>query len=484
MILEHKASIQEYLLANKEQIVEDLRTVVKVPSFRSDPEPGCPFGPGPAAAVEAAAKLYEANGYQVERYPEDGYALARAGSGEKYIGVFCHCDVVPSETGGEWEHSDTPYDIVLQDDFVIGRGVKDNKGAVIGTLYALNALRASGALLKHSVLVFLGSNEETGMQDAIAFCEKHRMPDVSFVPDNAAPLCYGERGYCSFYFTCDKKLETIIDFAGGNRWSVVGEVKTVLPANAQLKQEIMEAIKDRTDAELQENEDGNLLLITSGIPAHPVAAYRSVNAGGVAAEILVQCPSLGENDIAIMTHVREMLCNVYGEYLGLAYKDEHFGDLTVCGMNIATKDGHVELLTGVCYQPIFTEEYIRETVMKKGKEIGWTYTLDFNDVGYLSSKDTPVVELVDGIYRALCEEENISPINNIYTSGAATYARRLKNAYGIGITIPASGVPKNFNRGHGGPHQPDECMWIPNYLEGILNLALILVNVDKVLEDL
>ena len=198
---ELKKYVQEYISTNFDQIVEDLRTLVKVPSYRTDDtSPNCPFGPGPAAAVEEAAKLYESYGYTVDRYPEEGYALVRAGSGEKTLGFFCHCDTVPGDTG-VWNYAETPYDVTYHGDFLIGRGVKDNKGAAIAVLHSLLALREAGAEPEHSILVFLGSNEETGMKDAEAFRVRHRLPDVSLVPYCDPPLCRGERSYCCFDLT-------------------------------------------------------------------------------------------------------------------------------------------------------------------------------------------------------------------------------------------------------------------------------------------
>jgi len=51
--------VLDYIAAHEEEILEDLNALSRIPSVRGEAEPGFPFGKMPAAAVEAAADLYE-----------------------------------------------------------------------------------------------------------------------------------------------------------------------------------------------------------------------------------------------------------------------------------------------------------------------------------------------------------------------------------------------------------------------------------------
>ena len=70
-------------------------------------------------------------------------------------------DVVPEGTG--WEHE--PYKCVLENGFLVGRGVADNKGAGMAALYALRFISEHGIKLEHPIEIYYGTAEETGMED-------------------------------------------------------------------------------------------------------------------------------------------------------------------------------------------------------------------------------------------------------------------------------------------------------------------------------
>ena len=173
--------IRSYIDGHENEMIEDLKGLAGIPSLRGEAEEGMPFGRACDRAVSFAADLFERSGYSVERRGDRGYALANAGNGEKTVGVFCHCDVVRTD-GGVWEHVEDPFCPEVKDGYLIGRGVRDDKGAVVAALHALNALRYAGIDLHNRIQVFLGGNEESGMQDVLNFKEDQ--------PDDCNDLIY------------------------------------------------------------------------------------------------------------------------------------------------------------------------------------------------------------------------------------------------------------------------------------------------------
>ena len=86
--------------------------------------------------------------------------------------LMAHQDVVPVNIGttSDWEHH--PFDGVIQDGYVYGRGTLDNKGSLISIMEAANALAADGFQPKRTIFIMLGHDEEvsgSGAQAGVAY---------------------------------------------------------------------------------------------------------------------------------------------------------------------------------------------------------------------------------------------------------------------------------------------------------------------------
>lgn len=84
------------------------------------------------------------------------------------IVLMAHHDVVPVTPGteGDWRHP--PFEGVVADGAVWGRGTVDNKGSLVAIFEALEALAASGFTPAASVIVLSGHDEEVGGTGAAA----------------------------------------------------------------------------------------------------------------------------------------------------------------------------------------------------------------------------------------------------------------------------------------------------------------------------
>jgi carboxypeptidase PM20D1 len=71
-----------------------------------------------------------------------------------------HLDVVPVEAGTTWTHP--PFDGVVADGYVWGRGAMDDKVAVFGLLEAVESLLAEGFAPRRTVYLAFGHDEEIG----------------------------------------------------------------------------------------------------------------------------------------------------------------------------------------------------------------------------------------------------------------------------------------------------------------------------------
>ncbi len=159
----HDEAIRAFLRDGREAQTRFLAELVRVPS--DNPPGDC------AAPAERAARLLEALGLSVERHqvPEavvrgSGMVSAtnlvirhRFGHGP-VVALNAHGDVVPPGEG--WTQD--PYGAAVVDGWMYGRGVAVSKSDFATYVWALLALKASGAALGGTVELHLTYDEEVG----------------------------------------------------------------------------------------------------------------------------------------------------------------------------------------------------------------------------------------------------------------------------------------------------------------------------------
>ena len=162
--------IDAYIAENKEQLLQDIAALVAIDSVEGTPEEGAPFGAGPRAALDKTLELAAGMGFATrncENYI--GYAELAGADPEKYLATICHVDVVP--VGNGWTAD--PFKMRIQDGWLLGRGVSDDKGPMIVTLYALKFLKEQGYQLRYPIRAIVGDNEETHMNDVKYYLENY-----------------------------------------------------------------------------------------------------------------------------------------------------------------------------------------------------------------------------------------------------------------------------------------------------------------------
>ena len=64
----YQKQLEEYFEAHRDEMVEDICTLIRIPSTRQEPRDGMPFGEGPAKVLEAAMKIGCRMGMNVTDY--------------------------------------------------------------------------------------------------------------------------------------------------------------------------------------------------------------------------------------------------------------------------------------------------------------------------------------------------------------------------------------------------------------------------------
>ena len=129
----------------KENYLNDLISLVKIPSVRDDSKATdeYPLGPAPAQALSAFLEMAEQDGFKTKNI-DNLVGYAEWGQGDETLAILAHLDVMPAGNGWESE----PFDPIIKDGNLIGRGVSDDKGPGMAAYYAMKTLKDMGGGLQ------------------------------------------------------------------------------------------------------------------------------------------------------------------------------------------------------------------------------------------------------------------------------------------------------------------------------------------------
>jgi succinyl-diaminopimelate desuccinylase len=113
-------------------------------------------------------------------------AFWKGATGGETVWVLSHADIVPPGNLDLWDGD--PYEIIVDGDRIVGRGVEDNQHGFVSPYLALRAILDAGIELKRSVGLIVVADEETGSDYGLNYLlENHgdyfKNSDLIVVPD-------------------------------------------------------------------------------------------------------------------------------------------------------------------------------------------------------------------------------------------------------------------------------------------------------------
>ena len=271
--------IDAYIAQNKEQLLKDIAALVAVNSVEGTPEEGAPYGAGPRAALDKTLELAAGMGLATrncENYI--GYAELAGKDPEKYLATICHVDVVP--VGNGWTAD--PFTMRIQDGWLLGRGVADDKGPMVATLYALKFLKEQGYELRYPIRALAGTNEETHMQDVDYYLKNYPAPAFCFTPDAEFPVCNGEKGGFNGEIVSPKLDGIITAFEGGVAHNAV-------PDRASCTVQVAAGALVQTEGvTFEAGESGSTIIRGWGKSGHAAMPEGTVNAISLIVDCLLK----------------------------------------------------------------------------------------------------------------------------------------------------------------------------------------------------
>ncbi len=458
-----KNKVEEWFSKNKDAMIADLEKLVKISSVSQKTDGEHVYGEACAQVLEEMLKLGADNGFAVENADYYGGKIS-FDSGEKTIGLWGHLDIVPH--GDDWIYP--KYEMTNTGEFLIGRGVADNKGACIQNLYAMKCMRELGFAPKNNITLFVGCAEETGMDDISYITDKFGYPDISIVTDSVFPVCNGEKGIFSGTLVCDKISDEVLDINAGL-------VSNALPGTAYITlNKSVDSLPKLPESIKVEDLGGKTKLSAEGLACHAASPEKGVNAIAVLLAPLLENGVFNENDAPYF----EFLCKLCGTYDGsaveIAYEDKESGPLT-CAACVARKtEDAITISLNIRYSVTIDDEAMIASIVKISGENGFELTQAENSKPYYLPEDTWFIKSMLDIYREITGDEA-----NCYTMGGGTYARKLKNAVVFGPEMETDYSALNLPVGHGSAHMPDEVVKIENFLKAAVIYTLSLIELDK-----
>ncbi|MGT2784095.1 dipeptidase [Streptococcus merionis] len=437
-------------LSHREACIKAIQEIVAYPSVLNEGENGTPFGQAIQDVLEATLERCQSLGFSTYLDPEGYYGYAEIGEGQESLAILCHLDVVPEGDLSLWETP--PFEAVVRDGAIYGRGTQDDKGPSMAALYAVKALMDAGYHFNKRIRFIFGTDEETLWRCLARYGELEEVATMGFAPDSSFPLTFAEKGL----------LQANLEGSGHDGLSLeVGKAYNVVPARADYKGPWLNQVKEKLDALGYHYEVDGECLTVLGLAKHAKDAALGVNALVRLSEALqefVDVPALNfiVNEIGHDATAKDLIGDI---------SDEASGDLAfnIAGLTLTPEKSQVRLDIRI---PVLADKGL---LVEKLSHAAQKYGLTYQEHDYLAPLyvplDSELVSTLMTVYR-----EKTGDMSEPMSSGGATFARTMPNCVAFGAVLPESPSTEHMENEHMLLSNIYEAMEI--YAEAVYRLAV------------
>lgn len=426
--------IDRYFLDCENELVDTLARLVAIKSVREDALPGMPFGKGPAEVLALALKMANSMGLSTQNF-ENYVGTVNLNDHETILGILCHLDVVGEGTG--W--STPPYRAEIKDGMLYGRGVSDDKGPAVATLFALKAVKDLAIPLKYNARLILGTDEESGCSDIDYYFQRQKAPLYNFSPDDDFPVLNTEKGgLCPTFsktWVVSAELPRVSAIHGGFRLNVVppqAEARVEGLSLSQLRPYCDMAAGSTGSAFFLSEEKGAVKIAVSGKNAHASAPQKGCNAITALLTLLAALPLASSESASAIRDLNRLFPHgdYYGKALGIAQSDEISGALTL-SFNIFEQtltgfQGCFDSRTPLCATPHNSLDIVLARFAALGISAEATLMPSHH-----TPADSPFVKTLLGAY-----EQYTGLPGYCKAIGGSTYVHAIEGGVCFGVTMP------------------------------------------------
>lgn len=432
--LKNPSFTDAYIDCNYDELIEQLKALIAIPSVKESALEGMPFGKPCADALAYTLSLCEACGMKTKNI--DNYCgYAEIGEGEKLIAVLCHLDVVPAGDG--WNTD--PFTATISGDELLGRGAIDDKGPALAAIYAVKAIKEKYKNIPARIRLIFGCDEESGWGCMKRYRQTEEMPTMAFTPDAAYPVITTEKGIAHYSIeTSLEEGEYQLYLKGGLRANMVPD-----KAQATVIGNIDKLFNVLNDYDVHEKgitfaTKGNVLTIDAvGVGAHGSTPEKGTNAFFELFKFLKALDLKGSQGEFINNMVNIFVDKTDGSGADIKLYDEISGNLTLnLGMCFVGKndifpemnDDSCKIVIDIRY-PVSCDIKDISVRLQGALPDTWECEFEHAQLPHHVDKDTLLVKTLLEVYKAYTGRDE-SPLS----MGGGTYARTLPGkavAFGV-----------------------------------------------------
>ena len=384
------------LTFDKEAFTKDLETLISINSINGncgEKSENAPLGKGINDAIEAFLEIGKRFGFKTKNL--DGYCgWIEMGEGEKMLGLIAHTDTV--ETGDGWKYP--ALSLTCTEEGYYGRGVIDDKGPALLSLYAMKAIADSNIVLDKRVRLIIGGDEESGGCKCIKrYKETEEIPSISFSPDADYPVVFGEKGLL--------------------RVRISGE-ETAAPSDFKFEGgSVVNIVPDEARAFINGEE-----YLEKGVAAHGSLPEKGENAILKLAQKIV--PMIEDSAFA------RLMSLTTAKSMNIDIKDE-ITSLSINPSVIYADSLKCTLSYDIRYPITADGERVIENIKKAAEEKGLTAEIYFHEKPLYVPTDSHLVSTLWDIYK-----EHTGDPREPMAIGGGTYAKSFENCVAFGVMFP------------------------------------------------
>lgn len=377
-------------LHNQKAVLASIEAMVAIPTVRDDKVPPhespqiIEFG----RLIEKMAKDF---GLQYRNVDNRIFEVKLPGRGPDEFGILTHADVVPA-VADEWVLDDgtrlDPFKMTRVGDTLYGRGTIDDKGSIAAVLYAMKAVKESGLPLARTIRLMIETTEETGGDGMKYYRAKTPLPEYNIVLDSKYPAVVAEKGSGALkvFFPVEEAdgsgaaRTAITAMAGASAANAVPQTATATLKGGDLAQVAtrLEFVKGpflqkyesqggRFGIDIAKGADSIEVKVT-GVSAHGSRPEEGINPLPRLALFLQESGvvTAGNHYTKAVRYLVDLYGTGYlGEKMGVGYKDDFMGPLTMSPNLIREKDGKLEVTANVRMPRGSTPEQLTASIKEK-----------------------------------------------------------------------------------------------------------------------
>lgn len=429
----YRKALDEYFALHRQEFTDDLCRLLKIESVKGEALPDMPYGPGPAAALDAAMSMARDYGFTVTDH-DHRVVTVDMNDCPAQLDILAHLDVVP---GGEGWTVTSPFAPVVKSDIIYGRGTSDDKGPAMAALYALRAVKELNIPLKKNVRLILGTDEECGSSDVAWYYAHNPEAPMTFSPDAEFPVINIEKGRIHGLLSACWQTSTLPCLRSlhcGERANVVSRTAraTVAGFTAAEAADVASQVEQATGVAftLQDTAAG-LHVTAQGVSAHGSTPEKGNNPLTGLLTLLCRLP-LADGSVPYLAALNRLFPHgdYYGAAAGIARKDDLAGPttaaLTVLHLENGALSGEFDVRTSLSA----TEENTDAVLRRALTDAGFAYQCSTTRPHHVPA-DSPLVQELLHCYKTYTGQKG-----ETLAMGGATYVHDLKNGVAFGCIPP------------------------------------------------